>query len=189
MDPAELRSLGLVELLDVELARALTRVGRTTDPEIGLAIALTSRNVRRGHTCFPLGTKVSQLWPSEASRPDALPDLGRWEELLRASALTEDGPLVLDDKARLYLRRYWELEKDIASSLAKRAAEAQELPAEAAWLEETLDRLFPDGADSPQRKAAKNALAHRVSLLCGGPGTGKTTTVAAIVAMIVERDL
>lgn len=189
MTPAELRSLGLLDLLDVELARALTRAGSAADPEIALAIALTSRNVRRGHTCFPLGTRAAELWPHDASPPDALPDIGRWEGLLRASALTQDGPLVLDEKARLYLRRYWELENDLAKGLQARAADAQKPSEDAVWLEATLDRLFPDGADSPQRQGAKNALTHRVSLLCGGPGTGKTTTVAAIVAMIVERDL
>lgn len=189
MGPAELRSLGLLELLDVELARALTRAAGSSDPEVALAIALTSRNVRRGHTCFPLDTQAAELWPREASRPDALPDVEHWAELLRKSALTHDGPLILDDKTRLYLRRYWQLENDIAANLRARAANAPALPSDDAWLEETLDRLFPQGADGPQRQAAKNALAHRVTLLCGGPGTGKTTTVAAIVAMIVERDL
>ena len=57
------------------------------------------------------------------------------------------------------------------------------------WLQASLERLFPGAADSPQRGAARNALRHSVSLLCGGPGTGKTTTVAAIVALLVEGRL
>jgi exodeoxyribonuclease V alpha subunit len=52
-----------------------------------------------------------------------------------------------------------------------------------------LGRLCPGDEDSPQRRAARNALGHSVSLLCGGPGTGKTTTVASIIAALVERDL
>ena len=124
MDLAELRSLDLLELLDVELARALTRAAGSSDPEVALAIALTSRNVRRGHTCFPLGTHAAELWPREATRPDALPEAEHWAEVLRKSALTQDGPLILDDEARLYLRRYWQLENDIAANLRARDADA-----------------------------------------------------------------
>jgi exodeoxyribonuclease V alpha subunit len=190
MDLAELRSQGLLELLDVELARALSRVGGSDGhPDVALAIALTTRNVRRGHTCFPLQTKATALWAREPVPEATLPEASPWATQLRASALTHDGPLVLDERDRLYLRRYWQLEQDIADNLASRSANPRPLPDDTAWLESTLDRLFPEGSDSPQRRAAENALANRVSLLCGGPGTGKTTTVAAIVAMIAERDL
>ena len=189
MTPEELQTRGLLELLDVELARALSRAGGGEQPEVELAVALTSRSVRRGHTCFRLDLDAAQLWPQGAALPDKLPEATRWREALRESRLTRGGPLVLDDAGRLYLRRYWQLERDIAAQLVARAAAPPTSRRDFAGLEASLDRLFPGSADSPQRRAAKKTLEHRVSLLCGGPGTGKTTTVAAIVALLVERRL
>lgn len=189
MDLGELRTRGLVDLLDVELARSLSRAGGAADPAIALAVALASRQVRRGHTCFVLSTRANELWPHESPLPAILPDRDRWRETLVESPLTREGPLVLDEKGRLYLRRYWELERDIAESLAARSSARHDPESDSTWLNAALDRLFPGKAASLQRRAARTALEHRISLLCGGPGTGKTTTVAAIVALLAERHL
>ncbi len=183
---AELQARGLLELLDVELAQALGRMVEPSSPEVELAIALTSRSVRRGHSCFPIDTSAGDIWPGEARRPSDLPDARRWKDQIAASALSDEGPLVLDEAGRLYLRRYWQLERDIALELARRSSSPPRLGPDPSWLEASLERLFPGATDSPQRGAARNALEHSVSLLCGGPGTGKTTTVAAIVALIIE---
>jgi exodeoxyribonuclease V alpha subunit len=189
MSLSNYQSLGLLELLDVELARALGRLAESSSPEVELAIALTSRNVRRGHSCFPVGMSAEELWPRESTEADALPATTAWEEALKQSRLTEGGPLVLDAAGRLYLRRYWQLEQDIAQELAARSALPPIIADDAPWLEAALGELFPGDPDSLQRRAARNALRHRVSLLCGGPGTGKTTTVAAIVALIIQGQL
>ena len=190
MSLALLQSMGLLELLDVELARALCRVVRKSSPELELAIALTSRNVRGGHSCFPIGMSADEIWPGEAERPSDLPDAAQWRELIAKSPLSkEGGPLVLDEAGRLYLRRYWQLERDIARELAMRSSAPAVIAEETPWLDSALQRLFPQGPDSPQRGAASNALRHSVSLLCGGPGTGKTSTVAAIVALMIEGRL
>ncbi len=186
MSLADLHSRGLVALLDVELARALDRMTSASSSEVELAVALTSRNVRRGHTCFPIGSPAAAVWPGEAAPFFELPGPARWKAALAQSPLTHGGPLVVDGAGRLYFRRYWQLEQDIARELASRSSGTPMLAEDAAWLRDTLDRLFPDEPDSPQRRAAQNVLRHRVSLLCGGPGTGKTSTVAAIVALVVE---
>jgi exodeoxyribonuclease V alpha subunit len=189
MNLADMQSRGLVALLDVELAKAFGQMTTVSSPEVELAVALTSRNVRRGHTCLPVGSSAAAIWPGEAAPLDQLPDAAQWKDALAKSPLTHGGPLVLDDAARLYFRRYWQLERDIARELALRSAMPPILSDDAAWLSAALDRLFPGSVDSPQRRASRNALHHRVSLLCGGPGTGKTSTVAAIVALIVEGRL
>lgn len=186
MSLADLQASGLLDLLDVELARALGRMSGTANPEVELAVALTSRNVRRGHSCFPIGMSTTDVWPREAAPSSALPDTARWRDALGKSPLTHRGPLVLDEAGRLYLRRYWQLEQDIGRELAVRSAAPPVISPDSPWLPSSLDRLFPGAPDSPQRRAAENALRHRVSLLCGGPGTGKTTTVAAIIALLVE---
>jgi exodeoxyribonuclease V alpha subunit len=185
MSAADLQNLSLLghlELLDVELARSLVR--SASNPTVGLAVALTCRNVRNGHACFPIDIDAEALFTGEAGAGLELPDPSSWTEALTCSGLTTNGPLVLDS-GKLYLRRYWELERDIAKELAARAAPFEHASSEA--LARRLTRLFPDGPDSPQAAAAKRARMHRVSLLCGGPGTGKTTTVAAVVALLVEE--
>lgn len=186
---AELQARGLFELLDVELARALGRIVEPSSPEVELAIALTGRNVRLGHSCFPLDMSASEIWPREAGRPAELPDVARWKDLIAESTLSDGGPLVLDDAGRLYLRRYWQLERDIARELALRSSTPPRMASDSPGLEASLERLFPGADDSPQRGAARSSLQHSVSLLCGGPGTGKTTTVAAIVALLIEERL
>ena len=186
---AELQARGLLELLDVELARALGRIVGPSSPEVELAIALTGRNVRLGHSCFPLDMSAAEIWPREAGPPAELPDVARWKDLIAASTLSDGGPLVLDEAGRLYLRRYWQLERDIARELALRSSTPPRMASDTPRLEASLERLFPGAGDSPQRGAARNALQHSVSLLCGGPGTGKTTTVAAIVALMIEEHL
>jgi len=186
MDLAELRRRGLLDLLDTELAHALGRAtGAPPDPSVLLAVALTSRSIRNGHACFPIDIQASALWAGEPLEDLDLPEAEAWFEAVRRSPLARNGPLVLDDERRLYLRRYWQLESDIADQLASRADEIDD--AESPGLEQRLDRLFPDGARSEQAEAARKALRHRVSLLCGGPGTGKTTTVAAILALLIEE--
>lgn len=187
MTLAELRTRGLLELLDIELARALCRIAKTDDEETALAIALTSRSIRQGHSCFPMRLSDDQIWPAERALSGALPERTSWIHTLAASPLCERGPLVLDPDGRLYLRRYWELEQKIASTLAARSEVLRlALPPEDAR-DERLGRLFPDGPTSPEARAARTALEHRISLLCGGPGTGKTTTVAAILSVLVEE--
>ena len=189
MSLADFQSRGLFDLLDVELARALVRMTGSPSPEVELAVALTSRSVQRGHSCFPLGTSTTDIWPMEATPPGTLPGPAQWQDALRQSPLTDGGPLVLDAAGRLYLRRYWQLEQDIAQELAIRSAMPAQTAGDSPWLRASFDRLFPGAPDSPARGAAHNALRHRVSLLCGGPGTGKTTTVAAIVALLIEGRL
>ncbi len=184
MDLRELRARNLVETLDVETARALSRIAGSNDAQVELAIALTSRNVRHGHSCFSIGSAPDEVWAGADGPP--LPEAGPWKDALRTSRLTHDGPLVLDEAGRLYLRRYWQLEQDIAAQLAARSTIVD---IDAAWLDDSLSRLFPQQDAALQRQAARAALHHRVSLLCGGPGTGKTTTVAAIVALAVEARL
>jgi exodeoxyribonuclease V alpha subunit len=188
MTIADLKASGILELLDVELGQTLGAMANTVNADVELAIALTSRNVRRGHACLPLDTASSDLGSAIGEIGVRLPEPTSWVDALLKSKLVDRGPLVLDERHRLYLRRYFELEQDIALELAKRSLKSTE-EEQQPWLAETLDRLFGDDPKSSHRRAARNAMDHRVSVLCGGPGTGKTTTVAAIVALLIEGRL
>ncbi len=97
-------------------------------------------------------------------------------------------PLILDDRFRLYLYRYWDYQEKLADSIKRRVSEDQP-DIDAPALKERLERLFPgdhEGETDWQKVAAFTAWVKRFCVSSGGPGTGKTTTVAKILALLVE---
>jgi exodeoxyribonuclease V alpha subunit len=113
----------------------------------------------------------------------------------RASASQPDVlPLVLDDRdGRLYLHRYFAYERRLAASLRQRA-EARRGSPPSDELRHQLDRLFADNATAPRRSpdwqklAAALAWRGRLTIISGGPGTGKTTTVVALLACLLAEN-
>ena len=108
------------------------------------------------------------------------------QEIIRASGLAAADrimPLVLE-KDRLYLQRYWHYETRLARQLLALAA----CPAAVAVETADLDRYFPPLADATdwQREAAACTLRQGLSMITGGPGTGKTSTVEKILALLQE---
>lgn len=163
------------------------------DGGVFVAAALVSMATREGHSCLELrewagaeGFSVSgQSWP--------VPELARWRDLLEGcpgvAAGPGDTPLVLEDD-RLYLRRYWEYEEEVARGFLRRGGAAC-LPVDERLLAAGLARYFPpvSGGDSDgQRLAALVAMLRPLAVITGGPGTGKTTTVATILALLAEQD-
>jgi exodeoxyribonuclease V alpha subunit len=111
----------------------------------------------------------------------------------RVATTPGDGgaPLVIDAGHRLYFARYFDYEQRLACSLASRAAGAPSLPAESVVRARVLlDRLFAASAQSPdwQRLAAAMGLAGRLTIISGGPGTGKTSTVVRILACLLNEE-
>lgn len=96
-------------------------------------------------------------------------------------------PLVLDEGNRLYLYRYWKYEHDLAAALRAMAADAPDVDTN--LLRDGLARLFPHLTEGPdwQRIAAAAAVRSRFCVISGGPGTGKTTTVVKILALLLEQ--
>jgi len=92
--------------------------------------------------------------------------------------------LVLSGK-RLYLRRYWTYERRIDTALRLRLATAESLAAD---LPQRLNGLFdqapPDGVIDWQKLACALATRGAFSIVTGGPGTGKTTTVVRLLALL-----
>lgn len=192
---------GYLSPLDDHFARALGRIGGESRPEVLLAVALASRLVRDGHVCLDL-----RRFAADPRRQDdgeavakTLPEVGEWLDALRRSPLVStaesggDRPLVLDAHGRLYLRRYWEHEAAVVDAIRRRVA-ARDEDIDAAWLRTALDRLFPHQGVGPagpqwQRVAAVVALQRSFCVISGGPGTGKTFTVAKILALLVEKAL
>ena len=129
--------------------------------------------------------------PRERLADVALPAADEWASALRvAGALCGDGadatPLVLDGD-RVYLYRYWAAERRLARNLRRfLAAPAASPSADTAALHA---RIFPEspGDRDWQSDAAHMALARRFGVIAGGPGTGKTTTVARILALLLTE--
>lgn len=183
-----LRERGHLADIDVHFGRLVAELDGRDGPELPLAGALASEAARAGHVCLDLSDVAGRDWPTSDGTP--LPDSATWERALKtSSAVARPGdqdprPLVLDGQGRLYLARFWSAEQAVAGGL-HRLAEA-DVP-EPAGLDAALDRLFPDApSDDRQRAAARTALRRRLCVVSGGPGTGKTYTVAAIVALLLE---
>ncbi|MGE0082320.1 MAG: exodeoxyribonuclease V subunit alpha [Thiohalomonadaceae bacterium] len=174
--------------LDFHFAACVCEVARCDAPELWLAAALASRATADGHVCIALDEVAGR--PVLDDPALVAPALEPWRAALRASGAVGRGeggmPLVLDARDRLYLGRYWHFERILVRELMARATAAE---VDVARAREGLARLFPasDGEDDPQRRAAAVALLRRLAVISGGPGTGKTTTVTRLLALLVEQ--
>lgn len=189
---AEFNAADVLSSGDVAAARSLgALVGETSDSVL-LAVALAVRAPRFGHVFADLATVLSTITvePESGVHVAALPwpALEPWLAAVATSPLVAVGdeaadrlPLRLVGSA-LYLDRFWQQERALAVDL--RALHAPAVSVDDAVLADGLDRLFTDDA---QRRAGETALRRRLSVIAGGPGTGKTTTVARIVALLLEQ--
>ncbi|MFA6299839.1 MAG: exodeoxyribonuclease V subunit alpha [Nocardioides sp.] len=170
---------GVVEASDVHVASRLGSLGDESDESVLLAVALTVRAVRRGSVCLDLATVP-------AIDPDLpWPDPAAWARAVAASPLTTAGVLRIEHDL-LYLDRYHRLESQVYDDLVARARQdspAVDEPALAAALERLRDPRFSD----EQRDAAVRAVRQWTTVLTGGPGTGKTSTVARILALLADQ--
>ena len=186
-----LQQAGALRALDDALARTLRRLDPSTPDEVLAAAALASLAVANGHAGFdPAAPR--QLVDAEIAWPDA----DAWMQALAASRFVatpassseeaEAAPLVLEH-GLLYLRRYREYERRLALQLRRIAARV--VP------ETALERvaplfatLFPAAHEGDhQARAAALALRRALLLVTGGPGTGKTTTIAKLLAVRIAQ--
>ena len=188
-----LHAQGHLADIDRHFAALIAELDGGVGAELSLAAALASAWTRDGHACITLPEVAGREWP----RTDGvrLPELDGWIEALGSSPLvarpedTERRPLVLDDQGRIYLERLWAAEQTVAANLRVRADAVGSEP-ESTRLDAALDRLFPGTApDDPVRVAARTAVCRRVCVISGGPGTGKTTIAARIVALLIELEV
>ena len=186
-----LQQAGALRALDDALARTLRRLDPSTPDEVLAAAALASLAVANGHAGFdPAAPR--QLVDAEIAWPDA----DAWMQALAASRFVatpassseeaEAAPLVLEH-GLLYLRRYREYERRLALQLRRIAARV--VP------ETAIERvaplfatLFPAAHEGDhQARAAALALRRALLLVTGGPGTGKTTTIAKLLAVRIAQ--
>jgi exodeoxyribonuclease V alpha subunit len=191
----------VLSAFDRELALALGEIVREDGEAVLLGAAFASAAVRAGHTCADIGRLAERLFEDDQGQPIpelTLPARDPWLRALLLSKLvatadSEAGPprpLVLDAHGRLYLQRYFAYEARLARALLERSGKAEERIDQRA-LAASLARLFPpaDTRGALQRVAALVFLGQRVTVISGGPGTGKTYTVAKALALLQEQAL
>ncbi|MEV6657868.1 exodeoxyribonuclease V subunit alpha [Nocardia fluminea] len=199
---------GVLAAADVHVAIRLGRMGREDSEDVLFAAALAVRAVRSGSVCLELArmreigidadeTRDSVTGIDPATLP--WPDTDRVLTALRRSPLIRGGqsgplrPLRMveadaEGGALLYLDRYYQQEQTLRRVLTERSTDHPVIETE--LVRAQLDRLFADPlGDGPdrQRLAAALAATHWTTVVAGGPGTGKTHTIARILALLTAH--
>jgi len=187
---------GALSAADVHVAVRLGRLAAEHDDAVLLAAAFAVRAPRLAHVCTDLATIRDRITVDTDLPVDVRalpwPDVTEWLASVSVSPLVAvgvDGP---DDRplrlvgTRLYLDRYWREERQVAADLrAQGALVASDV--DGTVLAEGLARLFQLPAPDYQRFAAATAVLRRFAVVAGGPGTGKTTAVARVLALLHEQ--
>ncbi|SOE71755.1 exodeoxyribonuclease V alpha subunit [Burkholderia sp. OK233] len=150
-----------------------------------------SRATAEGHVCLPLAVLARRFDASSVEVRAALFASGMASDGSQSAAALR--PLVIDGQGRLYLARYYDYERRLARSLVAHAGASAGISANAdttaQTLRERLLRYFGPPQDDKvdwQRVAAVMALSGRLTIVSGGPGTGKTTTVVGVLACLLD---
>ncbi|WGS51359.1 exodeoxyribonuclease V subunit alpha [Paraburkholderia sp. D15] len=193
-------SIALAEGFARRIGTLARRGGATTDAVKWAARGAfaASRATDEGHVCVPLTVLARRFDATSAEVRAALFASGMASDASQSSAALR--PLVIDGQGRLYLARYFDYERRLARSLVMHAGvgAASGEPegdvdananANAASLNERLLRYFGPPKDDEvdwQRVAAVMALSGHLTIVSGGPGTGKTTTVVGVLACLLD---
>ena len=178
---ADLNAAGVIEAADVHVASRLATLVGDEDPLARITLALVVRAAREGSTSLDPAHARELLEES----PVALPPTPEWLEQVGGSALAEAGVLLVEHDL-VYLDRYHREEVQIAQDLQRRAqTPAPEVDEE--MLEAGLERVFSRDGWGEQRDAVRAAAGRLTTVLAGGPGTGKTSTVAGLLTLLLEQ--
>lgn len=198
--------LGQLRRIGTSFVRFMVSLGMTESSHL-LSCVVLSELEGRGNSCMLLsdlandaaeliGLKDEQ-WQGLAKMLGTLPQgVDGWRECLQqceqvwfVGNADLQQPLVLEDD-RLYLRRYWKDETRVAQRVTQLAATSREV--DQSRVKQWLDKLFDKSTDQPsdntnpdwQKIACAIAIRSNLSIITGGPGTGKTYTVARLLALL-----
>lgn len=200
---ADFNAAAVLTAADVHVALRLGALAGESDETVLLATALTVRAVRVGSVCLEIG-RMREIVVDDGAGPDESapidPDSLDWPSPEETLAALRRSPLVIggpagplrplrlversDGIVLLYLDRYYRQEEVVRSIFAERAD--KRYPIDVPRLQAELDTLFPSAGDDRQRSAALMAATHATTILIGGPGTGKTYTIARILAALIR---
>ena len=181
--------------MDRHFARFMERLSGGGNPEVALAAAIVSYHCNQGNICVHLPSVAGNEFPPALDDGAKIrcPQWKDWLKRLQAAPVVgkpgEFKPLILDDAHRLYLHRYWQYENNLVQAIQERASATSP---NVNWdlVHDGFARLFPksqSGETDWQKVAAFAALRKNFCIISGGPGTGKTHTVALILALLIEQ--
>jgi exodeoxyribonuclease V alpha subunit len=174
---------GVLAAADVHVASRLGELLGESDEQVLLAAAVAVRAVRQGSVCVDLGEVAGTVERGEDEGPLPWPEPDAWRAAVAASPLVAEQVLRLDG-AELYLDRYWREEQQVCDALMERRRRRSP-EVDEPLLAAGVDRVFGDHTE--QRDAVLAAARQWTTVLTGGPGTGKTTTVAGLLALLSEQ--
>lgn len=205
---------GAIRLLDYQFARFICSMEGDSPygQQVGFLAGLVSAELAKGHICIDIANlniaASLNLYGEAAKALDSIVTSQRignetWYTVLQAATTVGKGgdtlPLVLDNQ-RLYLQKYWYYQQVLAEKLAYMATANPLSQTQMESLSAGLDNLFPQQASfigdiyekTPinwQKVAVAVALTRKLTVISGGPGTGKTTTVVKLLAAILSQGL
>ena len=180
--------------IDVHFAKFVTSFDKSDNPDIFLAAAFVSRATGDGDGYLDLNSIARKPILLDINGEDRfkIPKLSEWLKTLSQSQVVgrpgEFCPMILDEKNRLYLYRYWDYENRLSSTIKSRIKEDIQ-GIDRSILKDSLIRLFPNnGIDefNWHKVAGVIAAFKKFCVITGGPGTGKTFTTAKILALLLE---
>lgn len=192
-----------VRQLDAQFARFIHSIETQHADEVAFIAGVLSSELSKGHICIRITELdfVEMLGLYGQSADVLLKKVVGvdWDAVLSSASCVGDDqnnqtqPLIYDGQ-RLYLQRYWYYEQFLADKLNSLAEPIQFSDEECDVLANRLSELFPDtdlSLDEPnwQKVAVAVALSSRLSVISGGPGTGKTTTVVKLLSALIEQGL
>ncbi len=177
---ATFNAAGVLDAADVHVAQRCCALAEEPSDVVALAVGLAVRALREGSVCVDLSTVAADIGGGADDGDLPWPAPVELIAAVAGSSLTGTA-IRLDHERLLYLDRYWREEQQVCTDLLALSAHASPAVTGAA-----LERLFPPARFAEQRAAAQLALTQPVTVLTGGPGTGKTTTVARLLALLAQ---
>lgn len=182
------------EPLTIHFAQHMCRISGMESAELFLAAGLLCHEIARGNTCLELANyagESSKKFFIENETELRFPVLEQWKSALESSygvgIQSSETPIRLENEngsPALYLSRYWQYEETLAKGILKKLSQ----PLKRVHIDNNLlNNLFPiqNEADQIPKQAALSALQHQFSVITGGPGTGKTTIVVKLLALMI----
>lgn len=186
----QLHEQNKITALDFQFTRWLSQQAAEPSAQLALGACLLSQATGNGHVCLHLPSQANRHIFTDTGLEIRTPIYSQWRNsLLQSGVVGHPGdrqPLILDAKGRLYLYRYWEYEQRLQKNLLTRAEFLETVDINQIRLK--LHTLFSDSqADIWPKVAVATALLRRLCIISGGPGTGKTTTVVKLLALLQSQ--
>ncbi len=197
----DLKNTGCFSDIDIHLARFLSAAGGESSPLFYLIVMMLSSRLSSGDVCLSLddieNKSLAYFFGDDGTGsfdkitiPSKREILSSLKKSRTVGEVESYLPLILEEESKLYFQKYHSFENSLARHI-KGLAGSKVSAADMSDLKGTFLRLFPllAGETDWQSAAAYSALSRGITVISGGPGTGKTSTVVKILALIAESGI